>query len=184
MRQQRGVVLILTLIILMMLTLLSLSYFEQALWLQKLRQQIKFSRQLQQSVDKLIPQLEHKPLPHKCIQSAQLNNFFDHWQASNWHAHKRCHEVIEGININYILELMPASCWYFVWGVELPAVGLQQQPVSVYRVTLQAKRQSSPFSLTELYIARLDRSGQNCPKFSHNITLGLQSRRHRLGSDL
>ena len=179
MNRQQGMVLIIGMVILMLLTLLSLSYVEQAMWLQKLRRYIHASTVLQEDVTTLIKQLDKNPLAINCTQRSQRSSWLDDWQQVVWQKQRRCHAQIGATRTDYLVEFMPPYCWYYVWGIGKSPAELQQLPVALYRITLFAKNDRVQPLLTEIYIATPASGESKCTNFSHQIILGRQSRRHR-----
>ena len=185
--RQQGSVLILAMLGLMILTLLSFSYFEQGVWLQKIRHQFYQTQEIQQEIQQMITNIIAKPIDSDCIQSPVSYNWFDHWNSEIWHNEPHCELQTEKINVTYRIEPRSRSCGYFIKVIDRKLALTRNVPAILYRITMLVQDNTGinlirDFILLELYIAGQDPAYPQCSNFQGELTSELQSRRQRIVS--
>ncbi len=186
-KRQEGAVLVLAMLGLTILTLLSFSYFEQAVWLQKIRHQFYRTQQIQQQIQQIITEIIAQPIHSDCIQLPVSYNWFDHWNYEIWQSESHCELQNEKIKVTYRIEPRSCSCGYFMKIIDPKFELTRHVPAMLYRITMLIQDNTEvnfidDFILLELYIASQDRSYLQCLNFQGELTAGLQSRRQRIVS--
>lgn len=180
MNQQRGVVLIIGMMLMALVTVLSLGCFEQAMLLQKLRHHIQLQTSLQVDTVTFVNALENAKGIDNCIQQTRNASWFDDWQLVQWQQRNHCSAQVGETLLDYLVEQMSVDCWYYFWRVDDLPDTIKQWPIQIYRITIVAHRRhlQQPL-LTEIYLAKPANSDTHCESFHHELILGRHAMRQR-----